>query len=405
MVVAKFLTLGLGVMLSAVLSAADQPEPVFSDWKPIKRTIEQISRIEQDVARSGKDSWQRIFYRNTAYRCGLSGHYTFVVIEPKNSPGKKAPLWVYLHGGGYGYFDPQGVYQTLKFQDKDTYNHEETFETLSMINKGKPVFDREARLVDLDTTLTRRVKEGYRVLVVALGDHDLYCGMGTPYAHNPKGGEVNGLQATMAAVEYTVANYPTTQVFAHGTSAGSFGAFALGFAFAQEGIFLNGVVMDCGVSTPRMATISTALAKEEKFPLPRQYSTELALEKIGVMVDFEYPFYPEAAIKAGFKAVPMLAIAGEKDPLYGGKCPPIPEAKAAGLSNNAWVVDGLRQAIQEQVDSPHKLLVLNTGHVPTVQHRNAGHAVHHEVDAFIKRASSINKSHPKIAIGLEITED
>ena len=30
-------------------------------------------------------------------------------------------------------------------------------------------------------------------------------------------------QATMAAIDYTVANYPTTHVWAHGTSAGSIG--------------------------------------------------------------------------------------------------------------------------------------------------------------------------------------
>jgi len=171
-------------------------------------------------------------------------------------------LWVYLHGGGYGYFDKKGKYQTLKNQNKDTWNHEENFETLTRVNNGKPVFDK-GRFVDVDTTLTRRVKEGYRVLVVSMGDHDIYCGMGTPYVHNPKGGEVNGLQATMAAVEYTVANYPTTHVFAHGTSAGSIGAFALGFAFAQEGINLNGVVMDSGLITPRMIAISTVLAKKK----------------------------------------------------------------------------------------------------------------------------------------------
>ena len=92
----------------------------------------QIVLVDKDVARSGKDTWQRAFFRNKAYKCGLSGYYTFVVIEPKNSPGKKAPLWVYLHGGGYGYFDKKGKYQTLKHQTKDTWNHEENFEKLAM---------------------------------------------------------------------------------------------------------------------------------------------------------------------------------------------------------------------------------------------------------------------------------
>jgi hypothetical protein len=108
---------------------------------------------------------------------------------------------------------------------------------LRKINPNHPIIKQRR---PVDNTITRRLKEGYRVLVVSYGDHDLYSGLGTPYPNNPKGGEVNGLQASMAAVEYTVANYPTTHVFTHGTSAGSFGAYALGFAFAQEGIKLNG---------------------------------------------------------------------------------------------------------------------------------------------------------------------
>lgn len=47
------------------------------------------------------------FCRNTAYACGLSGNYTFMVIDPANNPGVEAPSWVYLHGGGIGYYDDQ----------------------------------------------------------------------------------------------------------------------------------------------------------------------------------------------------------------------------------------------------------------------------------------------------------
>ena len=87
----------------------------------------------------------------------------------------------------------------------------------------------------MDSTLTRRIQEGYRVLLVSMCDHDNYAGRGAPYPNNPNpnGGErqVNGLQATMAAMDYTVANYPTTHVFAHGTSAGSLGVFAMSQAY------------------------------------------------------------------------------------------------------------------------------------------------------------------------------
>jgi hypothetical protein len=373
-------------------SAAEEPQsapPAKSKaWVPVKRTTEKIARVEQDVAKHGKDTWQLDFHRNSAYKCGLSGHYTFLVVEPRNSPGKNAPLWVFLHGGGMGYFDKEGTYQTLKFQDQDTWNHEVPLEVLRRINPNHPVI-RNGKAVD--NTLTRRLKVGYRMLVVSYGDHDLYSGCGTPYPNNPKGGEVNGLQATMAAVEYTVANYPTTHVFAHGTSAGSAGAYSLAFAFAQEGINFTGVVMDSGIATPRHEPIIERFAGKAGFPKAAGVKVEGIIEKIGVMVDPDLPFYPEAAVKAGFKAVPMLIVAGESDRFFGGSFPPIPEAKAAGLSNSHWVHDGLRQAIDGQKNSPHQILMLKGGHVPT---NKDGHPVHDEVDAFIRKSMSARKSFP-----------
>ena len=43
------------------------------------------------------------------------------------------------------------------------------------------------------------------------------------------------MQATMSAVDYVVANYPTTEVWAHGTSAGSTGAYNLAMSFRGRG--------------------------------------------------------------------------------------------------------------------------------------------------------------------------
>ena len=83
------------------------------------------------------------------------------------------------------------------------------------------------------------------MVVVSMCDHDQYSGLGTPYPNNPNpGAEVNGMQATKSAVEYTVANYPTTEVFAHGTSAGSVGAYNLAMSFAAQDIHFTGVVAD-----------------------------------------------------------------------------------------------------------------------------------------------------------------
>lgn len=58
------------------------PKYSMADWAPVKRTTKEIALVEESTAKSEKESWQLKFYRNNAYKCGLSGHYTFVVVEP-----------------------------------------------------------------------------------------------------------------------------------------------------------------------------------------------------------------------------------------------------------------------------------------------------------------------------------
>ena len=50
------------------------------------------------------------------------------------------------------------VLSHVKFQNKDTYNHEESFETLSKVNAGNPVF-KDGKFVGGDNTMTRRLKK------------------------------------------------------------------------------------------------------------------------------------------------------------------------------------------------------------------------------------------------------
>ena len=136
----------------------------------VNRTTAQIELAHSETVNRFGSSWELNFYRNPAYECGLSGNYTFLVVEPANNPSDEAPLWVYLHGGGFGYFDEEQVYQAVKTQDQDTWNHEETFEDhfngqLLRITTDKGEIQ--------DSTLTRRLQQGYRLLLVAMCDHDL----------------------------------------------------------------------------------------------------------------------------------------------------------------------------------------------------------------------------------------
>ena len=213
----------------------------------VERTTRGIDLADEKSLAFAGINFNFDFYRNNAYSCGLSGNYTFMVINPANGDGTiEAPLWVFLHGGGAGFYDENGDYHAVGNQTEDTWNHEETFNDFLITQlQGRTVENGQLK----DITLTRRIQEGYRVVMVSMCDHDQYSGLGTPYPNNPNpGAEVNGMQATMSAVEYTVANYPTTEVFAHGTSAGSVGVYNLAMSFAAQDIHLTGVVADSIVS-------------------------------------------------------------------------------------------------------------------------------------------------------------
>jgi len=290
----------VSILLLLLLTTACTKDSVPSNDScfPVTRDTDSIVLVQEGSLTVGNNSWELDFYRNLKYHCGLSGNYTFLVVEPRNNPGSEAPLWIHLHGGAHGYFDNQGEYHTRINQDQDSWNHEEPFEDLRKISLH-PLVDKNGLFVD--NTLTRKLKEGYRLLVVSYCDHDLYSGLGTPYPNNPKGGEVNGLQATMAAVEYTAGNYSTTHVFAHGTSAGSVGAYALAFAFAREGTSLSGIIMDSGIPTPRGRKIYDAYCGKPGFPMPADFEPKGIIEKVGVLLDMEFPYHPEAAVKDGFR--------------------------------------------------------------------------------------------------------
>ena len=227
------------------MSAA--PVPVL---EPVVRDSTQVALDEQRTLSQFGSSWEFDYYVNGAYECGLSGNYSFMVVNPAGDPDAEAPLWVYLHGGGVGYFDTDGEYVAINGQDEHSWNHQETFDGLIGIVEEK-VLAGNGQLED--QTLVRRIQERYRVLVVSYCDHDQYSGLGTPYLNHPTNpaAEVNGLQATMAAIDYTAANYPTTHVWVHGTSAGSAGAWAVGSSYGHEGAALTGVIVDSSNTGPQ----------------------------------------------------------------------------------------------------------------------------------------------------------
>ena len=189
------------------------------------------------VSSTTSGGWRYDYYRNDAYPCAVSGYQTFVIAtKVGSSPTASRPLWVKMHGGGVGWFDTDGT-----VEPSAGFTTEESAATLEGY---------------LDAGLTAQVRaapEGFRVLAVSMCDHDLYAGTGAVDPYNPHtqpdGSPIttNGLVATKAAIDFTMAQYPTTKYFLHGTSAGGAGAFNVAWGMQLQDRPPAGVVSDSGV--------------------------------------------------------------------------------------------------------------------------------------------------------------
>jgi pimeloyl-ACP methyl ester carboxylesterase len=277
---------------------------------------------------------------------------------------------------------------SVKGQTEDTLNREMTMRDLMTV----PALKRT--LVGgkiLDNPVTRRIRDGYRVLIVSYCDHDLYAGQGTRYRNNPRGGEVNGLEASVAAIKYVGRNYPTTQIFTHGTSAGATGAFLAAMQLHSEGINITGVVADSHVASARHADIIDRLKGARGFPFGPNYQREGVEYKLSIQAD-DPNYAADNVISQGFRAVPMLFIYGTQDRFCGGNSAAIPQARADGFRNNCrWSAAPILQAIERQRNSPHQVVFLNTGHVPS--NGNAA-GVNRVVGRFISQTTSRSSHNP-----------
>jgi len=181
-------------------------------------------------------NWQYDFYRNSGYPCAISGFQTFMVATRVGTPvTASAPLWVWMHGDGVGWFDPIGPKPdfTNMFEDSSSFLQ-------SVLSQGGLM----ARV--------RNAPAGFRLLGVSYCDRDRYGGTGQPDVNNPnlQGSSVhvtNGLQATKAAVQYTTGHYATSKYFLAGAGAGAAGAYYAAFALQLQGLPPAGVVGDGGV--------------------------------------------------------------------------------------------------------------------------------------------------------------
>ncbi len=382
-------TTGDAATVRADLTECFQSAPGQVERVIVARDATRIVLDEERTASALGLTWELDFYRNPAYSCGKSGKYSFLVINPAGNPDGEAPLWAYLHGGGIGYYDATSTYVAVKDQTENTWNHEETFDDLWEKAVLANAFNQSTGQ-PIDSTLKRRIEEGYRVVAVSMCDHDGYSGLGTPYTNNPHSpdAEVNGLQATMAAIDFTVANYPTTHVWTHGTSAGSIGVWSLAASYTNEGTPLTGIVADSWIATPRLNIIAEAFAGEPGYPFGAEMTVQGVSDKVGFFARDDIRAWPEAQVPdRDFRAVPSLFVNGNDDPFCGGNQAPLAEAVADGLTNCQWFHDALRQEIDAQPNSPHQYVnLLGYGHVPT----NRGGPANDFVDDFVAGVLATN---------------
>ncbi len=221
----RFLSLGLGLALLAVAGTA---------CLTIPGTTSQINLVSSTTV----NGWQYDFYRNSAYPCSISGYQTFVVgTKMGSSPTASSPLWVWMHGGGVGYFDSSGTPQPDA--SEMTENSAASLQA-TLTNAGL------SANVQADPA-------GFRMLAVSYCNRDIYSGTGQTDPNNPNTNTdgsartTNGLQATKAAIAFTEATYPTSKYFLAGGSAGSAGAYYVGWSEQLSGNPPAGVVGDASV--------------------------------------------------------------------------------------------------------------------------------------------------------------
>ena len=177
-------------------------------------------------------------YRNLAYPCSISGYQTFVIgTKVGSSDTQTKPLWVRMRGGGVGFFDAGGRPQP----SAGNKSEESAATSIGFLNPNGLM-----RLVRDDPL-------GFRLVSVSMCNHDIYSGGDTPDPNNPNTlpdgspRTVNGLFATKAAIQFTLAKYPTSKFLLHGTSAGSAGALSVSWGLQAQRIPPAGSIVDSGV--------------------------------------------------------------------------------------------------------------------------------------------------------------
>ncbi|MEZ4452090.1 MAG: hypothetical protein R3B09_21680, partial [Nannocystaceae bacterium] len=334
-------------------------------------------------------------YRNKAYRCGRTGYHTFLVVEPMATLGQPAPLWVYLRGGGAGYYAMGGVYV-----GEESLNDEWSLGVHANALYGVAFTGGLNNPTTKATVAGKRVEDGYRLVSPSFCDHDLYLGVGQDYPNDPHwGGEdtVDGLLATMAAIDFSangngrLEGHHGTHVFVHGSSAGSPGAYAVAHAFGRAGVHLTGAVLDAFILSDGLLPLFDAGCTELQKAYPGFQIAE-ATVKNGPFAG-DPTLYLDATLPGDLYDTPSFALLGGQDGFCCGAEAPVAGAIADGYTNNCeWAYRDPFAALGD-AQSPlfGSLYLKGKGHVLT---KDVDPTVHGPIEAWYQAVLAADPAPP-----------
>jgi len=320
------------VIAFAVLVALGRPAANSS----ATHTIELVSTTTQS-------GYNIEYYRNTAYPCAISGFQTFAIAyRTGQAAATSAPLWVFMHGGGVGWFDTSGAPKPSA-----QYKTEDSLADL-MFGPQQPGL---MPMVFADPS-------AFRVLSVSMCSHDFYSGIGLLDPNNPNlqpGGEpmtTSGLLATEEAIQFVRAGFATSKFFLHGQSAGSVGTYGVAWYLQGQGIPPAGIVADSSVMN--QLWLDAVIAQSVPCPVLESYGwlSNVPLIKARLNpVTFDIANDPDLLVSSGRLTVPIMQIWSHGDPFGCQAAPmfcPLRGGTTVGLGGMDCQNEPLRLAIAAQ---------------------------------------------------------
>jgi hypothetical protein len=291
------------------------------------------------VSSTTESGWKYDYYRNLAYPCSVSGYQTFVVgTKVGSSDTAAAPLWVFLHGGGAGYFDSAGNPIPSKNQ-----KIEESASSLMTHLENNGLMGK-----------VRADAAGFRTLAVSYCSHDVYAGGDSPDPNNPyttpdgQPRTTNGVFSPKAAIQFVEAKYPTTKFFLHGTSAGSAGAYGVAWSLQLQGIPPAGIVADASIIN------TEALAAAYNAGICTDDNDPARLSAIAARVHPDLANVanePDKLVSAGKFTVPIMHIWNHGDQNTCGATPvacPLRDGTTVTMGITDCIHEPMRRAIAAQ---------------------------------------------------------